>query len=226
MEQLATALGENYSLTSLSLEWNAIGPVGGKTLAGVLPMHGTLRALNLGWNGLGDQGIAVLADALSYVQQRHAPHTIVDSGFGPPSSSTFRQTFDAFAPALGGAPIGNAVDGLDDDRLNGTNNDTRAQEITAALEDLARFVAVVTAHECGHSMGLVQNGAMPTGLYGNDTTNFPGSSDGHIRNTALFPSGSTNVMSPSLSYSAAINAATAFNSLNLAYLREQVYYGN
>jgi hypothetical protein len=33
-------------------------------------------------------------------------------------------------------------------------------------------------------------------------------------------------MSPSLSYSSAINAATAFNSLNRAYLRQQVLYGN
>ena len=73
---------------------------------------------------------------------------------------------------------------------------------------------------------LAQNGAMPSGLYGNDTTNFPGSQDGHIRTAALFPVGATNVMSPSLSYSTAINAATAFNSLNLAYLREQVFYGN
>ena len=77
MEQLATALGENYSLTSLSLEWNAIGPVGGKALAVVLPMHGTLRALNLGWNGLGDQGIAVLADALAKAPAS-SPPTLVD----------------------------------------------------------------------------------------------------------------------------------------------------
>ena len=75
-------------------------------------------------------------------------------------------------------------------------------------------------------MGLVQDNAMPTGLYGNDTTNFPGSSEGHIRNSSLFPSGSTNVMSPSLSYSSTLNTNTAFNSLNLAYLREQVFYGN
>jgi len=33
-------------------------------------------------------------------------------------------------------------------------------------------------------------------------------------------------MSPSLSYSGAVNAASAFNTLNLAYLREQVFYGN
>lgn len=150
-------------------------------------------------------------------------HTIIDAGLGAPSLSLFRQTYDVFTPGLGGTAIG--ADAADDDRLNGTNTDGRAQAIDAAIADLARFTAVVVAHECGHSMGLVQNGAMPTGLYGNDATNFPGSSDGHIRNTALFPAG-TNIMSPALSYNAAINAATAFNSLNLAYLREQVFYGN
>lgn len=151
-------------------------------------------------------------------------HTIVDAGLGPPSTSLFRLTYGQFTAALGGTPIGN--DGADDDRLTGVTNDARADDIDTAIADLARFCAVVTAHECGHSMGLVQNGAMPLGLYGNDTTNFPGSSDGHIRTAALFPAGSTNIMSPALSYSSAINAATAFNSLNLAYLREQVTYGN
>lgn len=150
--------------------------------------------------------------------------TIVKSGFEPPSTTRFRQTFDTFAPALGGVAIGNdAQDGL---RLVGTLVDARSADIDAALADFARFTAVVTAHECGHSMGLVQNGAMPTGLYGGDSTNFPGSSDGHIRNTALFPTGSTNIMSPSLAYSTALGASTGFNTLNLAYLREQATYGN
>ncbi len=151
-------------------------------------------------------------------------HTIVDSGLGPPAGSLFRQTYGAFVPALGGTPVG--ADGDDDDRLTGANTDARATAIATAIADFARFTAVVTAHECGHSVGLVQNGAMPVGLYGNDVASFPGSSDGHIRNASLFPAGSTNVMSPSLSYNATLSAATAFNTLNLAYLREQVTYGN
>ena len=151
-------------------------------------------------------------------------HTIVNAGLGPPGASQFRLTFGPFAPGLGGTAIG--ADPADGNRLTGSNTDARAGDIDTAIADFARFCAVVTAHECAHSMGLVQNGAMPAGLYGDDATNFPGSSDGHIRNLTLFPAGATNVMSPSLSYTTAIHPATAFNRLNLAYLREQVTYGN
>jgi hypothetical protein len=150
--------------------------------------------------------------------------TIANAGMGPPSSSAFRLTDGPLAPSLGGTAIG--ADSQDGSRLLGSLTDSRATDIHAAITDLARFTSVVLAHECGHSMGLVQDNAMPAGLYGNDTTNFPGSAEGHIRNASLFPSGSTNVMSPSLSYSSTLNTNTAFNSLNLAYLREQVFYGN
>ena len=69
---------------------------------------------------------------------------------------------------------------------------------------------------------LVVDGAMPNGLYGDDSTNFPGSASGHIRNTSLFPVGATNLMSPSLNFTLATSSSTAFNTLNMAYLREQV----
>lgn len=151
-------------------------------------------------------------------------HTIVDFGLGQSPLSSFRQTYDAFTPVFGGTPIGGTA--ADAGRLAGTTTDARRTAIDVAIRDFARFCATVVAHECGHSMGLVQDGAMPLGLYGGDDVNFPGSSTGHIRNTALFPAGSTNVMSPSLSYDTAISSNTAFNRLNLAYLREQVTYGN
>jgi len=151
-------------------------------------------------------------------------HTIVDFGMGTPSATTFRTTFDAFTPVFGGAPIGAAAN--DAGRLAGTVTDARRTQIDVAIRDFARFCATVVAHECGHSMGLVQDGPMPTGLYGGDAANFPLSTDGHIRNADLFPSGAINVMSPALSYDNAIATDTAFNRLNLAYLREQVTYGN
>ena len=149
-------------------------------------------------------------------------HTIVDSGLRPPASSVFRLTYGQFAPAVGGTAIG--ADVADGTRLTGALNDARAADIDTAIADFARFTAVVTAHECGHSVGLVVDGPMPIGLYGNDPS-FPGSASGHIRNTALFPAGATNIMSPSLSYASTVNPATGFNSLNRAYLREQVFYG-
>ena len=151
-------------------------------------------------------------------------HTIFDAGMGPPSSSNFRLTFGPFIPSLSGVPIGD--DGQDGLRLLGNLSDARADEIDDALSALARFIATVVAHECGHSVGLVTNGPMPVGLYGDDNVNFPGSANGHIRNVSLFPSGATNLMSPSLSFTSATSSATQFNTLNKAYLREQVFYGN
>ena len=151
-------------------------------------------------------------------------HTIVDFGLGTSALSAFRGTYDPFTPVFGGSPIGATAN--DAGRLAGTINDGRRTQIDVAIRDFARFCATVVAHECGHSMGLVQDGAMPAGLYGGDPVNFPGSTNGHIVATPLFPAGAINVMSPSLSYSTAIAADTAFNRLNLAYLREQVTYGN
>lgn len=155
-------------------------------------------------------------------------HTIIENGMGSLASSSFRRTYDEFTAGNGGTPIGE--DPSDATSLQtilaGGSLSGRAVDIDDAIADLARFTAVVLAHEAGHSMGLVANGAMPNGLFGNDTANFPGSSDGHIRNSALFPNGSINVMSPVLTWDLAISANTAFNSLNRAYLREQVSYGN
>lgn len=150
-------------------------------------------------------------------------HTIIDAGLRSDAANQFRTTFDPFAPVVGGDPIGSIAG--DRDRLLGVTAGSRTDAIDQAIHDLARFTAVVTAHECGHSVGLVENGPMPIGLYGNDPVNFPGSIDGHIKNGTLFPVG-TNVMSPALSWDDAVDAASAFNSLNRAYLREQVFYGN
>ena len=151
-------------------------------------------------------------------------HTIIDSGVGQPNSTLFRTTYDPFTLVNGGSPIGD--DPQDGNRLLGTVGDNRQNEIDTAISLLARFTATVAAHECGHSVGLVVEGAMPTGLYGNDDVNFPGSASGHIRNTSLFPFGATNLMSPSLNFTLATSPLSAFNTINLAYLREQVFYGN
>lgn len=148
-------------------------------------------------------------------------HTLINEGMKPPSSSTFRTTFDALTPARSGTPIGG--DSQDGARLLGQLSDGRTTTINNAIARIARVTAVIAAHEMGHSLGLVKDGAMPTGLFGGDSTNFPASTSGHIRMpVTVFPSGSTNVMSPSLSFDSALSTSTAFNTLNLAYLRERI----
>jgi hypothetical protein len=216
LTQPAGSFGSNFNLPYNSIGYSQISVAGASNITGVL-------------------GVAIFDPNNAFQNDNTRTnfqstrlgiflHTIANVGMGPPSTSLFRTTFGPLAPSLGGTAIGaNTQDGQ---RLMGTLQDSRAGQLLAAIEDLARFAAVVLAHECGHSMGLVQNGAMPLGLYGNDETNFPGSTDGHIRNTSLFPAGAMNVMTPAISYTAALNPATAFNTLNLAYLREQVFYGN
>jgi hypothetical protein len=147
-------------------------------------------------------------------------HTIVNLGMRPPAGSLFRSTYDPFAPGTGGTPIGN--DAGDAARLV-SPSDARGTAIASAIGRLARFVAVVAAHECGHSVGLVANGAMPAGLYGGLPAFFPGSTSGHIQ-MADFPSGAQNVMAPGIDFGAAQSANTGFNPLNRAYLLERALY--
>ena len=160
-------------------------------------------------------------------------HTMVRIGYlsgGP--TSTFRLTYDPLTSAIGGVAIG---DDKPDDaaRLLGSLVDGRSNMIDTAIARMAKVVAVVLAHECGHSMGLVTNGAMPIGLYGADPVNFPlsgglpgGAADGHIENISLFPGGAQNIMSPAISFDAALSSSSGFNSLNLSYLREQALYND
>ncbi len=154
-------------------------------------------------------------------------HTVVNDGIKPPGTTLYRLTYDPLTPSRGGTPIGD--DPSDGMRLLGTLVDGRTTTISNAILRWARMISVVTAHETGHSMGLVADGAMPNGLHGNDAVNFPlppgvspGAEMGHIHNA--FPPGSLNVMTPAISFTAAQSASTGFNTLNLAYLLETVLY--
>jgi hypothetical protein len=149
-------------------------------------------------------------------------HTLVAFGLRSGTASLFRQTFDPLTPGFGGTPVGAVAD--DRLRLTDALNDARTAAIAQAIRRMARAIAVVVAHECGHSMGLVANGAMPGGLFGGDPGNFPGSTSLHIATPALFPTDAQNVMSPAIDFDRAMSPATGFNSLNLAYLREQALY--
>lgn len=156
------------------------------------------------------------------------PHTLIKGAINL-AGTKFRVVFDPFITHRG-TPIGN--DAADATRLVNIVNrtgtpDTRQARMQAAFDDFGRFLAVLLAHECGHSLGLVKDGAMPAGLYGNDP-NFPGSSPGHIslQSTGIFPAGATEVMAPTLSFETTTHPASAFNPLILGYLRERVLYDN
>lgn len=152
-------------------------------------------------------------------------HTFAHVGIRAGATSSFRSTYSTLIPELGGMRIGE--DPQDGERLLGTRSDVRATRIDAAIRNLARATAVVCAHECGHSMGLVANSAMPVGLYGNDPVHFPGNSAAaslHIEASFLFPNGAQDVMSAAIDWDAALHPSTGFNSLVLAYLRERALY--
>ena len=148
------------------------------------------------------------------------------AGINSLSGTAFRQTYDPFIK-FRGTPIGEGAG--DGTRLlnilGGTPGDVRQTRMQLALTRMARFLAVVVAHETGHSMGLVKDGAQPTGFYGGDAVHFPSSTSGHIDLAAsgLFPAGAQEVMAPSISFDEALSASTAFNALELAYLRERSF---
>jgi hypothetical protein len=154
------------------------------------------------------------------------PHTLTANGvnlFG----SYFRNTFDPILDHRG-LPVGEEPGDLArlQSLLVGGLGDTRQTQINTALSRFAGILAVTLAHECGHSMGLVQDGPPPLGLFGGSTS-FPGSSAGHLNlaSTSLFPLGAQEIMSPAISFQGANNPATGFNPLFVAYFKETLIYG-
>ncbi len=145
------------------------------------------------------------------------------------SSFTFQRVFDPLIPGRG-VPLGFhdadvAVLSADFDRFDASNTadeNARHDELMAAVDALGRSLATIVAHEIGHSVGLVANGAPSGGLFGGEyraafagpyTTNFHLDTEGN------------NVMAAAISFSGAIQNGLDtpfFNELNLAYMREQI----
>ena len=155
------------------------------------------------------------------------PHTLTANGVNL-TGSYFRNTFDPILDHRG-IPIGEGAG--DKARLQSLltsgSGDTRQSQIDTALTRFAHLLAVTLAHECGHSMGLVQDGPPPMGLFGGSSS-FPGSTSGHLNlaTTSIFPVGAQEVMSPAISFQGANHPSTGFNPLFLAYFKETLLYGN
>jgi hypothetical protein len=145
----------------------------------------------------------------------------------------FRLTFDRFIPGRG-TPVGEGPD--DQDILMDIANTgpavsgqaaVRRDAILLAIDRLARFIAVLSSHEMGHSMGLAVNNAMPNGLYGGDPAHFPGSDSYHISLTSfpdLFVIPAVNIMLPSTNFWFTNSPGTRLNKLNAAYMKQKVFY--
>jgi len=161
-------------------------------------------------------------------------YTIADGAINL-SGTYFRSTFDPILKGRG-TPIGEEKTN-DKARLQAmlvgtTTGDQRHIDIWTAISRFARLIAVATGHECGHSMGLVEDDRQPAGLYGGLDNQgkviFPGSTSGHLdlSSTSVFPFGAQEIMSPGIAFDTANHPSTAFNPLLRGYLLRQVIYNN
>lgn len=141
------------------------------------------------------------------------------------ASFLFRQIFDPFIPGrgvpLGDNPLDSTVLDLSFDRSRPDNSaeaDLRYDQILMAVDAWSRMAAVVAAHEIGHSIGLVANGAPPRGLFGGEV-NAPFA--GPYTNAFHLDTPANDIMAGSLSFSDALldgAAGPRFNQLEQAFL--------
>ncbi len=143
------------------------------------------------------------------------------------SSYSFRTRFDPTTPGRGTPAGEDDLDHIildpDFDRLDPTNawqENLRYDRVWTAIDGWARAVAVVAAHEIGHSIGMCANGDPPSGLFGGVTG--PAFA-GPYTTPYHFDSPGNNVMAAALSFSATLITGPTgyrFNELEQAYLRE------
>ncbi len=129
--------------------------------------------------------------------------------------TTFARRFLPLAPEMGGTPAGAHPDdatvvAATFDYGSATNTQrTRHDAIFTAADDWAAAIGVILAHEIGHSVGLVADGANPIGLHG----------DASLHNDVA---GSADVMSAAVGYDSLVLLDYSFRDLNMAYLRQRL----
>jgi len=136
-----------------------------------------------------------------------------------------------FLPAAGGTPVGDApgdeaflAPGWTVEDADTPAQADRGQLYLLALDLLSRALGSLTAHEMGHSLGLVPNGPPPQGLFGGVAgLSFTDHdlSGWHIDTPGL------NVMQTGAvtDWTKALSERPRFNALNLAYLRRRLVVG-
>ena len=142
-----------------------------------------------------------------------------------------------FVAIHGGTPVGE--DALDDDVLAGTFDRTSASNTSAqnarydaiqdAVELTALYAGAVTAHEVGHSTGLVEDGAPKRGLFGNahfsnaftEATSTSTNTSHHLNFLG------NDIMAASTDFESAVVTGTdfkRFSPMDIAYLRNRLVY--
>lgn len=133
----------------------------------------------------------------------------------PYTITWFAQRFMALCPDMGGTPAGSGpldAQVLQDGFVWATANSTaqaRWAQVLQAADDWAVVTGIITAHEVGHSLGLVAPGPSPSGLMGDATLH---------ESTAT----AADVMSASVGYEAMLSLPYRFRDLSMAYLRQRI----
>lgn len=133
----------------------------------------------------------------------------------PSYQTTFAQRFMPLCPQMGGTPVGAhqhdaATLRADfDDAAATSSQRARRQTVLAAAGNWSKVIAIVLAHEIGHSVGLVAPGAAPSGLHG----------DASLHNSFA---GATEVMAANIGYETMVSMPYAFRDIDMAYLRQRV----
>ena len=145
------------------------------------------------------------------------------------ASYLFRSRFEAFTPGrgtpIGTDPIDRIILGDGFDRSSPASSleaNRRYDRLVDAVDAWSRMVALVTAHEIGHSLGLVANGPPPGGLFGGERNAVFA---GPYTNAFHLDTVGGNIMSAALSFYNALldgEEAPRFNALHWAYLLGRV----
>gem|GEM_PF-5851313 len=133
-----------------------------------------------------------------------------------------------FAPVAGGKPLGTMPgdldlldDGFDPKQVKDANLKSRAELFVLLDRLFSLAIAAITAHEVGHSLGMVKPGPPPTGLFGGVTNAsfITAAVDEHHVDTP-----GMNIMQTgaSLKPQDLFAGEPYFAAFNLAYLRRQI----
>jgi hypothetical protein len=137
----------------------------------------------------------------------------------------------------GGTPVGEGS--LDDDVLAGSfdrtnagntaQQNTRFDDIMDAIELTALYCSAVTAHEIGHSTGLVPDGAPKTGLFGNAHYNntFTEATSANPNTSAHLDFLGNDIMAAATSFETGVATGSdfkRFSPMDIAYLRNRLVH--